>query len=65
MALLHMCSAFPTERGKQAIVMSFSDVTNIMLMHRVGEYIRRACKGLEYVIWDFAAEHSGNLLRSH
>ena len=27
---------FPTGRGKQMIVMSFSDITNVMLMHRVG-----------------------------
>ena len=27
---------FPAERGKQMIVMSFSDVTNVTLMHRVG-----------------------------
>ena len=36
MALLHMCSVFPTERGKQMFVMSFSDVTNVMLTHRLG-----------------------------
>ena len=36
MALLHMRSVFPTERGKQVIVMSYSDVTSIMLTHRVG-----------------------------
>ena len=35
-ALLHMHSAFPAEKGKQMIVMSFSDVTSIMLMHRGG-----------------------------
>ena len=64
-ALLHMHSAFPTERGKQTIVMLFSDVTNVMLMHRVGGYIRRACMSLEAVVWVFGDEHSGNLLRSH
>ena len=36
MVPLSMHSAFPTKRGKQMIVMSFSDVTNVMLMHRVG-----------------------------
>ena len=56
---------FPTGRGKQTIVTSFSDVTNVMLMHRVEGYIRRACTSLEAIIWGFGAEHSGNLLRSH
>ena len=36
MVLLHMHSAFPTEKRKQMIVMSFSGVTNVILMHRVG-----------------------------
>ena len=65
MALLHMHSVFPTERGKQAIMMSFSDVMNVKLTHRVGGYIRRVCTSLEAVIYVFGAEHSGNLLRSH
>ena len=65
MALLCMCSVFPTERGKQMIVMSFSDVMNAILMHRVGGYIRIVCRSLEVVIWVFRDEHSGNLLRSH
>ena len=47
------------------IVMSFSDVMNVMLTHRVGRYIRRVCMSLEAIIWVFGAEHSGNLLRSH
>ena len=51
MAVLCMCSAFPAERGKQMIMMSFSDVTNIMLMHRVGRYIRRTHMSLKAVIW--------------
>ena len=47
------------------IVTSFSDVTNIMLTHRVGEYIRRAHMSLKAIVWVFGAEHPGNLLRSH
>ena len=65
MALLHMHSVFPTERGKQMIVTSFSDVMNVMLMHRVEGYIRRACMSLGAIVWVFGAEHSANLLRSH
>ena len=44
---------FPTGRGKQMIVTSFSDVTNVMLMHRVGGYIRRVHTSLRAVIWVF------------
>ena len=55
---------FPHQKGKQMIVMSFSDVTNIMLMHRGRGYIRRACTSLKPIIWGFQAKHSGNLLRS-
>ena len=33
-----LAQGFPTRREKHMIVTSFSDVTNIMLMHRVGEY---------------------------
>ena len=47
------------------IVTSFIDITNIMLTHGVGEYIRRVHMSLEPIIWVFGAEHSGNLLRSH
>ena len=47
------------------ILMSFNDVTNVMLMHGVGEYIRKAHMSLKAIIWVFGAEHSGNLLRSH
>ena len=65
MALLCMHSVFPAERGKQMIVTSFSDVTNIMLMHRVGGHIRRVHRSLEAIVWVFGAEHSGTLLRSH
>ena len=46
-------------------MMSFSDVTNVMLTHRVGGYIRRVHMSLEAIFWVFGAEHSGNLLRSH
>ena len=56
---------FSTKRGKQMIVMSFSDVTNIMLVHRVGGYIRRAHTSLKAVVLVFGVEHFGNLLRSH
>ena len=35
-ALLHICSVFPTGKVKQMILTSFSDVTNAMLMQRVG-----------------------------
>ena len=45
------------------IMTSFSDITNIMLMHMVGGYIRRVCMSLEAIIWAFGTEHSGNLLR--
>ena len=38
MTLLHMHKVFPVRRGKQMIVTSFSDLTNVMLMHRVGVY---------------------------
>ena len=65
MTLLHMHKIFPTGRGKQMIVTSFSDIRNIMLMHRVGGYLRRVHMSLEAVVWVFGAEHSGNLLRSH
>ena len=41
---------FPTGRGKQTIMTSFSDVTNVMLMHRVGGYIRRVYMSLEAII---------------
>ena len=44
MAVLHMCSVFPAKRGKQMIMTLFSDVTNVMLTHRVGGYISRAHK---------------------
>ena len=54
---------FPTERGKQTIMTSFSDVTNVILMHRVGGYIKRACMSLEAIVWVFGAELSDNLLR--
>ena len=64
-ALLCMCSAFPAKKGKQMIVMSFSDITSIMLMHRGRGYIRKACMSLKAIIWVFGAEHSGNLLGSH
>ena len=47
------------------IMTSFSDVTNVMLMHRVREYTRRAHMSLKAAIWVFGAKHSGNLLRSH
>ena len=36
--LLHMHNVFPARRGKQMIMMSFSDIMNIMLMQRVGVY---------------------------
>ena len=36
MAVLHMHSVSSARRGKQMIVMSFSDITNVMLMQRVG-----------------------------
>ena len=32
----HRCSVFPARRGKQMIVMSFSDVMNVLFMYRVG-----------------------------
>ena len=64
MALLHMHNVFPTKRRKQMIMMSFSDIMNVMLMHRVGGYIRRVHMSLEAIIWVFGAEHSGNFLRS-
>ena len=35
-ALLCICSAFSTKKGEQTILMSFSDVTNILLMHQGG-----------------------------
>ena len=38
MALLHMHSAFPTEKGKQMILTSFSDVTITLLVHQRGVY---------------------------
>ena len=41
------------------------DITNVILMHRVWEYIRRACMSLGAIVWVFGAEHSGNFLRSH
>ena len=47
------------------IMMSFSDGTNIMLMHKGGGYIKRVQTSLEAIIWVFGAEHSGNLLRGH
>ena len=47
------------------IMMSFSNFMNIMLMYRVGGYIKRVCTNLEAVVWVFGVEHSGNLLRSH
>ena len=47
---LHMSSAFPTERGKQMIVMSFNDVT--MVAHASGRgYIRKTCMSIKAVIW--------------
>ena len=64
-ALLCMHSAFPAKKGRQTIVTSFSDITNVMLMHRVGGYIRKVHMSLRAVIWVFGAEHSGNLPRSH
>ena len=36
MTPLHMCKVFPTRKGEQMIVMSFSDVTIITLMQRAG-----------------------------
>ena len=36
MALLCMHSALPAKKGKQMIVTSFSDITSVMLTHRVG-----------------------------
>ena len=64
-ALLHMHNFFAAKGGKQMIVTSFSDVTNILLTHRVGGYISRVCMSLEAIIWVFGAEHSGKFLRSH
>ena len=47
------------------IMMSFSDVTNVMLTCRVEGYIRRAHMSFEAIVWIFGAEHSCTLLRSH
>ena len=44
---------FPAGRGKQMIMTSFSDITNVMLMHRVGGYIRRVHMSLEAIVWSF------------
>ena len=61
---LCMCSAFPTERGKQMIVMSFNDVT--MFAHAFGRgYIRKACMSLRAVVWVFGTEHFSQLLGGH
>ena len=47
------------------IVTSFGDITNVVLTHRVEEYIRRVHTSLEAIVWVFGAEHSGTLLRNH
>ena len=65
---LHMHSAFPTERGKQTIVMSFNDVT--MFAHASGRgygrgYIRKACMSVGAVVWVFGTEHFSQLLGGH
>ena len=60
-----MYSVFPAIGRKQTIVTSFSDITNILLMHRVGGYIRRSQMSCKVIVWVFGAEHSGNFLRSH
>ena len=44
---------FPARKGKQTTMMSFSDIMNVMLMHRVGGYIRRVCMSLRAIIRGF------------
>ena len=62
-AFLCMCNAFPTEKGEQMILMSFSDVTTALLMHQRRGYIRKTCaRVLGLLSGFFGAEHSGNFL---
>ena len=51
---------FPTLRGKQMIVMSLDDVTTMVVMLRVGSYIRKACMSLGAPIWVFGCSTFGN-----
>ena len=64
-ALPCMHSAFPAKKGKQTILTSFSDVTNVLLMHQGRGYIRKVHSSLRAVIWVFGAEHYGNIQRGH
>ena len=45
---------FPALRGKQTIMPSLDDVSTMVLMLRVGSYIRRVCMSLGTLIWVFS-----------
>ena len=59
MALLCMHKVFSTLRGKQMIVTSWDDVTTVVLMLRVGSYIKRVHTSLGALIWVFGCSTFG------